>query len=391
MNRTFRANTPKTIAWGRLFGLLVGESAILGLFFFLGSDPARRVDFAHLGRWLDTTPPVDAVVAVALLIGAFGAFWLFATSMLYIAARVFAMSSLEAGSRRFILPTVRRMIDGAFAIGIAGSSLFGSAQMAHAAMRTPAPIVAQVDARSDAAIATYADGAADAAPAADEVPTPADDAPAPVESTSPPSAPAADGADTPTPAEDGAVAPAPATDAPAPTPPAPETPPATSDPVLTRPGAPTEDATPGDDGVPSAAGDSDTIKDRPAEPSSGPSQDAPAPTPADDSGATTTTTIPLVRPDAPATQTPSVPDTGDVPTPQVGGIATTVRRYTVVKGDNFWTIAAREVRNSTGHNPTNEEVRRYWIALIEANRSNISSGNPNLIYAGEEFVLPPVA
>lgn len=381
MNRTFRANPPKTVAWGRLVGLLFGEAALLGLFFFLGSNPARRVDFAHLGRWLDVTPPVDAVVAVALLIGAFGAFWLFATSMLYIAARVFAVSSLEAGTRRFILPTVRRMIDGAFAIGIAGSTLFGSAQMAHAAMRTPAPIVAQVDARSDAAIATFADGASDAATAddetdlaSDEIPVPADDTPAPVDDGS--------GSDAPTPVDDGS-------DAPAPTPPPPVTPPGNSDPVLTRPGAPTEDATSGDDGVPAAAGDGDTIKDRPAQTAPAPADDTPAP--AEDPGPTTSTTTPLVRPGAPVTQSPSAPAPGEVPAPQVGGIATTVKRYTVAKGDNFWTIAAREVRNSTGHNPTNEEVRRYWIALIEANRSNISSGNPNLIYAGEEFVLPPVA
>ena len=69
---------------------------------------------------------------------------------------------------------------------------------------------------------------------------------------------------------------------------------------------------------------------------------------------------------------------------------TAAQSYTVQSGDNFWTIAANQVQAKLGHAPTNEEVRAYWVVLIEANQANISSGNPNLIFPGETFTLPPV-
>jgi nucleoid-associated protein YgaU len=40
--------------------------------------------------------------------------------------------------------------------------------------------------------------------------------------------------------------------------------------------------------------------------------------------------------------------------------------------------------------PTNREVAEYWHRVIEANRDRLRSGDPDLIYPGEEIILPPL-
>jgi len=98
--------------------------------------------------------------------------------------------------------------------------------------------------------------------------------------------------------------------------------------------------------------------------------------------------IPAPADDPTTTPTPGAPS---VPEPTVSGTSVSAAQsYTVQSGDNFWTIAANQVQGKLGRTPTNEEVRAYWVVLIEANQANISSGNPNLIFPGETFTLPPV-
>jgi hypothetical protein len=49
------------------------------------------------------------------------------------------------------------------------------------------------------------------------------------------------------------------------------------------------------------------------------------------------------------------------------------------------------VEQHIGRAPTDGEVVRYWTELIEANRSRLVHPTvPDLIYAGQSFVLPPV-
>ncbi|MFZ4515943.1 MAG: LysM peptidoglycan-binding domain-containing protein [Acidimicrobiia bacterium] len=397
MKRTFTANPPKSVAWSRLVILLAGEAALLGLFLLLGSDPARRVDWSNLGRWLELTPPANAIVAVALLLGALGAFWLFATSLLYITARIFEVAALENGTRRFILPGVRRMIDGAFAIGIASSSLFASGQLAHAAVRTQEPVVVVVagnpSAQNPSASGQVGVRVASNMRAVDtDIPIPAGDLvpggempstsmPTPTSSTAPV---VSTTTPTPAPADDPDmvfVRPA-SPESPAPMP-------GSSDQAPTPVGdAPTPNASTPSPSTPATTGrtgESPSIDNNASD--STPTTAAPSPQPVGDQNGSGSVT--MVRPGPSGEVATPDPAQPDVPAPVVGG--SSLRRHTVVKGDNFWAIAAREVRNATGRNPSNEEVRRYWITLIEANRGNISSGNPNLIYAGEEFVLPPVA
>jgi DNA-binding SARP family transcriptional activator/nucleoid-associated protein YgaU len=65
---------------------------------------------------------------------------------------------------------------------------------------------------------------------------------------------------------------------------------------------------------------------------------------------------------------------------------------TVVVGDDFWKIAARELSERLGRVPSPEEVAPYWRQLVAANRARLAPpADPNLIYPGQHFVTPPVA
>ena len=63
--------------------------------------------------------------------------------------------------------------------------------------------------------------------------------------------------------------------------------------------------------------------------------------------------------------------------------------WTVRSGDHFWSIAEEVVANALERPPTDAEVARYWLQLIEANRARlVHPAVPDLIYPGQEFVLP---
>ncbi len=62
--------------------------------------------------------------------------------------------------------------------------------------------------------------------------------------------------------------------------------------------------------------------------------------------------------------------------------------HVVRSGEHLWSIAATRVEHVTGQSPTDVEIAQYWVRLIEANRGQLSSGDPNLIFPGEELSLP---
>ncbi len=65
-------------------------------------------------------------------------------------------------------------------------------------------------------------------------------------------------------------------------------------------------------------------------------------------------------------------------------------RYTVVRGDNLWDIAASHLRLHGDPQPNNARIATHWAATIARNRTRLRSGDPNLIFPGEVLVLPPV-
>ena len=67
------------------------------------------------------------------------------------------------------------------------------------------------------------------------------------------------------------------------------------------------------------------------------------------------------------------------------------RRYTVVQGDSFWTIAETLLTDRWQRPPTDSEIDPYWRALVEANRHRlVDTEDEDLILPGQVFEIPAV-
>lgn len=63
--------------------------------------------------------------------------------------------------------------------------------------------------------------------------------------------------------------------------------------------------------------------------------------------------------------------------------------HNVAAGDNLWTITAAHLRLVYPNRELDAaEIAPYWRRVIKVNTPTLRSGNPNLIYPGEEIVLP---
>lgn len=63
--------------------------------------------------------------------------------------------------------------------------------------------------------------------------------------------------------------------------------------------------------------------------------------------------------------------------------------WLVRPGDHLWKIAGEHLTIVLDRTPTESEHARYWVEVIDAARPVIRSGDPDLIYPGEEIPLPP--
>lgn len=63
--------------------------------------------------------------------------------------------------------------------------------------------------------------------------------------------------------------------------------------------------------------------------------------------------------------------------------------WLVQPGDHLWKIAGEHLNIVLDRLPTREEHARYWVEVIKAAQPVIRSGDPNLIYPGEQIPLPP--
>lgn len=100
--------------------------------------------------------------------------------------------------------------------------------------------------------------------------------------------------------------------------------------------------------------------------------------------ATPTTTFAAPQP-PPEPATPAPPITEEA-TPAQSSAST----YVVRRGDSLWRIALRQIAQVTGRPHDESAVRTYWLSMVEANLHRLRSGDPDLIYPGEELVLPPL-
>ncbi len=64
--------------------------------------------------------------------------------------------------------------------------------------------------------------------------------------------------------------------------------------------------------------------------------------------------------------------------------------HVVAAGENFWTIAERQLLTHLGRVASDGEVTPYWVSLVRANAGHIRSGDPDLIYPGERIQLPSI-
>ncbi len=63
----------------------------------------------------------------------------------------------------------------------------------------------------------------------------------------------------------------------------------------------------------------------------------------------------------------------------------------VEPADNFWTIAEQTLEDAWGRRPSDAETADYWRRVVDVNRRNLlARHDPNLIYPGQTFDLPPL-
>ncbi len=124
------------------------------------------------------------------------------------------------------------------------------------------------------------------------------------------------------------------------------------------------------------------------------------PTALDHHGAATPVLIPVpLRADddavhltiAPARHRPPV--AVGIPVPLVAGENNTddssgTVSYTVQPGDSMWSVTVAYLSHLHGEQPAAAAVTRVWRDVIDLNRDRIGSGNPDVIFPGEELLLP---
>ena len=130
----------------------------------------------------------------------------------------------------------------------------------------------------------------------------------------------------------------------------------------------------------------------------------PPPAPAPSASAATPLSPAVPAPPAPTPRrhdtTPAAPVGGDerapapVATPPATAPPPPATTYTVVSGDSLWSIAAAQVAPRNGQTAASvsaADVTPYWQTVCDANRSALRSGDVNLIYPGEQILLPPLS
>lgn len=103
--------------------------------------------------------------------------------------------------------------------------------------------------------------------------------------------------------------------------------------------------------------------------------------------------LPPAAPSATPDPAPPSPPATEAPDASVGARAPDTDASTVTSeaGDHLWSIAERHLADVLGGPVDDATVTDYWRRLVDANRDRlVDAGNPDLIYPGQQFVLPTV-
>jgi hypothetical protein len=126
---------------GSFLALLAFEAGAVVLLTRLGDVPSLRIPWHNLTPWIVDSPVEDVLAAILRTIALLVAWWLLASNVLYLLARLTHVPSAIRAVRWMTLPVVRRATDHALALTLA-TSLMSAGTGTGAALAATTPVVA---------------------------------------------------------------------------------------------------------------------------------------------------------------------------------------------------------------------------------------------------------
>jgi resuscitation-promoting factor RpfA len=132
--------------------LVAGEAIAVGALHRLGGVDGFAIPRRDVARWLRQTPSEEVLLAGIRLAALIAAWWLLASTLLYVAARLARLHRTARALGLATLPAVRHWADRAAAVSIVAASALGAARPAGADPQpttspTRPPVVIEVDHR----------------------------------------------------------------------------------------------------------------------------------------------------------------------------------------------------------------------------------------------------
>ncbi len=104
-----------------------------------------------------------------------------------------------------------------------------------------------------------------------------------------------------------------------------------------------------------------------------------------------TVTTPSSATPGPTTDPGPAPDGAESPVPGTTVLGSLPGTWTIRSGDHLWRVASVTLGRQWGARPADAQVLDYLHDLISANRDRlVVTTDPDLVYPGQVFVLPPV-
>jgi hypothetical protein len=399
---------------GSLLGLLGLELASVVGLHWLGRFQGLQIGWDEPVPWLVSSPVQDILGALLRTVALVMAYWLLASTLLYLLASLTRLPSAVRAVSWATLPVVRRVADHAVAVtlatsmvgggtlGVAGPALAADRGRAGPPARKPVAAAQATDTSDPAYNFKAPEQGKESSSSSGSTRSSEDDGTS--GSTTSTSGSTTSTSESTTSTSESTTSTSESTTTTTPPTSATTTTTAPTSTATTRPTTTTERETTTTRAATSTTRPAPTTTTRP--PAYVPTPAGPSPSSTTTStSSTTTTTAPTttsttgLRP--PAYEFPTATPKNEPPPPPVntggqqggGEEAKQKRQHEVVRGDNLWLIAKKRLaaaRSGGSGEPTNREVARYWIKVVEANKHHLRSGNPDLIYPDEEIILPPV-
>lgn len=111
---------PRAAGALRVAGIVTLEAASVIVLHQLGRYSWMRVDWSDLAGWIETSPPEDVLLGVTRTVALVLAWWLLLSSLLYVGAAATGTPKAVRSLRWALLPGLRRVLDAALAVSLAG-------------------------------------------------------------------------------------------------------------------------------------------------------------------------------------------------------------------------------------------------------------------------------